>query len=157
MLTVGLGLAVAFLMLGFGRSLGSSWGAGWRTMWEILRWPIGLALVTVCLAALLRYAANRRQPGRAWLAFGAGAAVVLWALATIGLALTFRASSTFGQTYGPLAGVVALQLWTLFSSFGIFYGVSVAAELEAVRARSAGLTHEVAPPTGARSTELSRG
>jgi len=47
---------------------------------------------------------------------------------------------TFGQTYGPLAGIVALQIWTFLSSFSIFYGVSVAAELEAIRA-GAGRTH----------------
>ena len=133
-LTVGTGLAIAFLLLGFGRSIGRSWGHEARVAWEILRWPIGLALIAVCLAALLGHSANRRQPGRAWLAFGSGVAVVLWALSTIGLAIAFRLASNFGQTYGPLAGIVALQLWTFLSSFSIFYGVSVAAELEAIRA-----------------------
>ena len=37
-------------------------------------------------------------------------------------------------TYGPLAGIVALQLWTLFSAIAIFFGAAVAAQLEAVRA-----------------------
>jgi YihY family inner membrane protein len=140
MLTVGSGLALAFLMLGFGRSIGRSWGHTARVAWEIIRWPLGLALVIVCLAALLRYSANRRQPGKEWLAFGAGTAVALWSLSTVALALTFRASSTFGQTYGPLAGIVALQFWTFLSSFSIFYGVSVAAELEAIRSQS-GVRH----------------
>ena len=54
--TVGAGLAIAFLMLGFGRSIGKSWGHEARVLWEILRWPIGLALIAVCLAAILRYA-----------------------------------------------------------------------------------------------------
>ena len=121
-------------MLGFGRSIGSSWGHDARVVWDVLRWPAGLLLIAVCLAALLGRSVNRRQPGRAWLAFGAGVAVALWALSTIGLALAFRLSSSFGQTYGPLAGLVALQIWTFLSSFSIFYGVSVAAELEAVRA-----------------------
>ena len=133
-ITVGTGLAIAFLMLGFGRSIGSSWGHEARVAWEILRWPIGLALIAVCLAAILAHSANRRQPGRSWLAFGSGVAVVLWALSTIGLALAFRLASNFGETYGPLAGIVALQIWTFLSAFSIFYGVSVAAELEAVRA-----------------------
>ena len=110
--TVGAGLGIAFLMLGFGRSIGTSWGHEARVLWEVARWPIGLALIALCLAAILRYSANRRQPGRAWLAFGSGVAVVLWALSTIGLALVFRLASNFGQTYGPLAGIVALQIWT---------------------------------------------
>jgi YihY family inner membrane protein len=133
-LTVGVGLGLAFLMLGFGRNIGSSWGHEARVVWEVLRWPVGLLLIAVCLAALLGRSVNRRQPGKAWLAFGGGVAVALWALATIGLALAFRFSSSFGQTYGPLAGIVALQIWTFLSSFSIFYGVSVAAELEAIRA-----------------------
>jgi YihY family inner membrane protein len=147
-LTVGTGLGIAFLLLGFGRSIGRSWGHEARVAWEILRWPIGLALIAVCLAALLSYSANRRQPGRAWLAFGSGVAVVLWAVSTIGLALAFRFASNFGQTYGPLAGIVALQLWTFLSSFSIFYGVSVAAELEAIRA-GAGETHAARPEASA--------
>ena len=46
----------------------------------------------------------------------------------------FNVSKTFGQTYGSLAGLVALQLWTFFSALAILYGVAVAAQLEAVRA-----------------------
>ena len=46
----------------------------------------------------------------------------------------FRASTSFGDTYGPLAGIVALQIWTLLSSISILYGAAVAAQLEAVRA-----------------------
>ena len=132
--TVGAGLAIAFLMLGFGRSIGSSWGHEARVTWEVLRWPVGLALIAICLATIFGHSANRRQPGRAWLGFGAGVAVALWALSTIGLALVFRLASNFGETYGPLAGIVALQIWTFLSAFSIFYGVAVAAELEAIRA-----------------------
>jgi uncharacterized BrkB/YihY/UPF0761 family membrane protein len=81
-------------------------------------------------------------------------AVVLWALSTIGLALVFRLATNFGQTYGPLAGIVALQIWTFLSAFSIFYGVAVAAELEAIRA-GAGETEtaraDVAAPTARAS------
>lgn len=133
-ITVGVGFAIAFLMLGFGASIGSSWGHDARVVWDVLRWPVGLLLIAVCLAAVLGRSVNRRQPGRAWLAFGSGVAVALWALSTIGLALAFRLSSSFGETYGPLAGIVALQIWTFVSAFSIFYGVAVAAELEAIRA-----------------------
>jgi uncharacterized BrkB/YihY/UPF0761 family membrane protein len=46
----------------------------------------------------------------------------------------FNLSETFGETYGSLAGLVALQLWTFFSALAILFGVAVAAQLEAVRA-----------------------
>ena len=58
----------------------------------------------------------------------------LWVAVTVLLALFFTISSTFGQTYGPLAGIVALILWALASSIAVLFGGAVAAQLEAVRA-----------------------
>jgi uncharacterized BrkB/YihY/UPF0761 family membrane protein len=52
------------------------------------------------------------------------------------LALAFRLASTFPQTQGSLAGIVALLLWGYLSALAIFYGVAVAAQLEAERALS---------------------
>jgi uncharacterized BrkB/YihY/UPF0761 family membrane protein len=69
-----------------------------------------------------------------WLAFGAGIGVALWTIVTLSFGVLFNASSSFGETYGPLAGIVALQLWTLFAAISILFGVAVAAQLEAVRA-----------------------
>jgi uncharacterized BrkB/YihY/UPF0761 family membrane protein len=59
---------------------------------------------------------------------------MLWSAVTLLLGSMFRVSSTFGDTYGPLAGIVALQIWTLLSAIAILYGAAVAAQLEAVRA-----------------------
>ena len=53
---------------------------------------------------------------------------------TLGLGLLFQVSTSFGDTYGPLAGIVALLLWALLSAIGLFFGAAVAAQLEAVRA-----------------------
>ena len=60
--------------------------------------------------------------------------VVLWAAATLVLGGFFTASSSFGKTYGPLAGIVALLLWSLLSSIALLYGAAIAAQLESVRA-----------------------
>ena len=98
------------------------------------RWPVGIALVAAGLSLLFRWAPKRRQPGWTWLVFGAGIGVLAWTLTTVLLSLVFNFSKTFGQTYGSLAGLVALQLWTVFSAFAILYGIAVAAQLEAVRA-----------------------
>jgi YihY family inner membrane protein len=133
--TVGPLMAVALLFIGFApdpeRPVGTLTGA-----WLYGRWPVAVALVVVALALLLRFSPNRRQPGRAWLAFGALTGVVLWILATGLLALAFRLAATFPRTYGPLAGIVALLLWGYVSALAIFYGVAVAAELEATRAHN---------------------
>lgn len=126
----------AFVLLGLNWRQADGWLADTNAAWLVLRWPLGLALVAIAFGVLLRYCPNRQQPGRAWLAFGSLVAVVLWAGSTVLLGLAFELASTFPQTYGPLAGVVALLLWTYVSAFAIFYGVAVAAQLEAERASS---------------------
>jgi len=129
--SAGVVIAAAFALLAFGRGLVDDGTA--RSAWIVLRWPIGIALVAAGLAALFNWAPRRRQPGWPWLAFGAWISVAGWTLVTAALALVFNVSKTFGQTYGSLAGLVALQLWTFFSALAILYGVAVAAQLEAVR------------------------
>ena len=86
------------------------------------------------MALLFRLSPYRRQPAWSWLAYGSALSVVLWSASTLALGVMFRVSSTFGDTYGPLAGIVALQIWTLLSAISILYGAAVAAQLEAVRA-----------------------
>ena len=133
-LTVGPLFAVALLFIGFAPDPDAPTTGTLGAIWIYGRWALALVLVVAALALLLRFCPNRQQPGRAWLAFGALTGVVLWVAATILLALGFRLASTFPQTYGPLAGVVALLLWGYLSAIAIFYGVAVAAELEAERA-----------------------
>jgi YihY family inner membrane protein len=131
--SVGFLFAVAFILLAFGRDIGREDDVV-HTVWMVVRWPAGLLLAALALTGLLEYAPRRRQPNKSWLAFGAGIGVVLWTLVTLTFGVVFNASSSFGETYGPLAGIVALQLWTLFSAVAILFGAAVAAQLEAVRA-----------------------
>ena len=74
------------------------------TIWNVVRWPIGIGLLIAATALVFRWAPRRRQPGWSWLSVGALAAVGLLALVTIALNLFFQFSTTFGSTYGPLAG-----------------------------------------------------
>jgi YihY family inner membrane protein len=132
-LTVGPLFAVALLFIGFAPDPDSPTGGILATVWIYGRWLLAFALVVAALGLLLRFSPNRHQPGRAWLTFGALTGVLLWVAATVLLALGFRLASTFPQTYGSLAGVVALLLWGYLSALAIFYGVAVAAQLEAER------------------------
>lgn len=124
---------VAFVLLAFGRDIGSPDGT-FHTIWTIVRWPVGLIVAAVALAGLLQYAPRRRQPHMSWLAFGSVIGVLCWAAVTLLFGVFFNASSSFGDTYGSLAGIVALQLWSFFSAVAILFGAAVAAQLEAVRA-----------------------
>ncbi len=134
-LSVGALIAAAFVCLALGRDIVplSVHGAGARA-WSVARWPIGLGLTGVAVTAIFRWSPRRRQPHLSWLVFGSAVSVVLWALVTVGLGLFFRSSSSFGATYGPLAGIVALMMWSLLSSIALLYGAALTAQLEAVRA-----------------------
>ncbi|MEJ7834114.1 MAG: YihY/virulence factor BrkB family protein [Nocardioides sp.] len=132
-------VGVGFLLLVAGGAFGDAmvafydWSDGARTWWEIVRWPAGLALLVFTIAVLLDHAPRRRQPALSWLALGSGIAVLLSMAAAGGLAAYVNLSGSFGSTYGPLAGIVALLVWSLLSSISFFYGVAVCAQLEALR------------------------
>jgi YihY family inner membrane protein len=103
-------------------------------VWDVVRWPAAILLETLAITLLFRWSPRRRQPSLSWLAFGAAVATIGWLIVTGALGLFFAASRDFGQTYGPLAGIVALLLWSLLSAIAVLYGGAVAAQLEAVRA-----------------------
>ena len=132
-LGAGSGLAIAFLVFAIGRRSDTA-NSFLHSTWPWIRWPLGLAVAMLALSALLRWSPRRHQPAWSWLMFGALVCVAGWVLVTVALSLALNASSNFGTTYGPLAGIVALQLWTFFSAIAIFVGAAVAAQLEAVRA-----------------------
>lgn len=133
--TAGLLAATASTLLVFGRRVGQTIdNSVVASVWDIGRWPLALVLMSSAIALLFRWAPCRHQPSWSWLAFGATVSVILWALVTTVLGGFFAASSSFGETYGPLAGIVALLLWSLLSSIALLYGASIAAQLESVRA-----------------------
>jgi YihY family inner membrane protein len=125
---------VAGTMLTVGRKLSEDVGGhATHIAWHAIRWPVALALAAAAFGGILRWAPRRRQPHWSWLAFGGVIGVAGWTIVTVLFGLAFRASSSFGDVYGSLAGVVALQIWTFLSSVAIFFGAAIAAQLEAVR------------------------
>jgi YihY family inner membrane protein len=110
------------------------WSSTTESIWSVARWPSGIVLMVATIAVLLDHSPRRRQPSLSWLALGSAVAVLASTFATAGLALYVSLSSSFGQVYGPLAGVFALLLWSLLCSIALFYGAAVCAQLEACRA-----------------------
>jgi len=140
LLTISAGLLglLGFAALGLGDALASSFaGSTGATIWNVVRWPVGIGLLIASSAMIMRWSPRRHQPGWSWLSLGALAGVGMVALVTLLLNLFFQVSTTFGSTYGPLAGVIALALWGYLSSAGFLYGAALSAQLEAVRAGDA--------------------
>ncbi|BCJ57641.1 ribonuclease [Micromonospora endophytica] len=137
--TAGLPALAGFLILVGGGPMGDSverhyaWGEVASVGWDVIRWPLSLGLTVLAVAVLFRHAPRRRQPGLSWLFFGAGIATVLWWLASLLLAAYVGLSDGFGQTYGALAGIMALLLWANLTGMALFGGLAFAAQLEAVR------------------------
>jgi YihY family inner membrane protein len=134
MFSVGLLLVLGFLAIGFGSSLGGGFSDEIASVWAWVRWPIGAALVGLAMALLYKVAPNRKQPSIAWLATGGYMATAVWLLLTIALTLYLNGSSTFGDTYGALAGFIGILLWAQLTGIAILFGVAFTAQLEAVRA-----------------------
>ena len=150
-LTAGVLSTAAFAMFALGHGIGQGLNDDTVTqIWNVVRWPIALVLMMAAIALLFRWSPHRHQPAWSWLAFGSTVSVVLWSLATLGLGLFFQASTTFSTTYGPLAGMIAILLWSLLSSIAILFGAAIAVQLEAVRAGAAA-------PKDERKVELGSG
>jgi YihY family inner membrane protein len=125
----------AFALLAFGHSIGASiHNPALNRTWGLARWPAAVLLSLVATSLVFRYSPRRRQPGLSWMAFGAAVSTGLWLVVTIGLGAFFSLSKSFGETYGPLSGIVALLLWALLAAIALLYGAAIAAQLEAVRA-----------------------
>lgn len=135
--TAGIALTVAVTSLVLGRPIDNAIEDGWaEPIWDVTRWPIAILLLIGATTFVMKWSPNRRQPGYSWLGYGAAISVALTVAASLLLALFFGVSTTFGDTYGPLAGLVALLLWTLMVAIASLYGVAVTAQLEMERAES---------------------
>ena len=132
MLTAGVATVLAAILLVAGSTLADA--AGWGIAFKVLRWPVALGLVVTALALLFEVAPRRRQPEASWLAVGSSVSAVLWLIFLGVLAVFVGVSPNFGATYGPLAGTIAVLLWTFASAVALLLGLAFAAQLEAVRA-----------------------
>ena len=84
-----------------------------------------------CSSRSRRAGASPRRPGSR---SAPALAALLWLLFTGALALWIGATENFGATYGPLAGTIAVLLWTFLTALAVLLGLAFAAQLEAVRA-----------------------
>jgi YihY family inner membrane protein len=136
-LTISAGLlaVAAFVLTTLGRGLAQVWeDSAAQDVWNIVRWPVAFGLLVGATVCIFRWSPRRHQPSWSWLTMGALLSVTLVLVVTLALGGILSLSSNLGETYGPLAGFVALLLWTILTSIALLYGVAVAAQLEAVRA-----------------------
>ncbi|TCJ89786.1 membrane protein [Nocardia alba] len=129
--------AVGVLVSGRLAEIVGSWlGLGSVTVqvWGIAKWPVLAILVSLAVALLYWAAPNARQPGFRWLSPGSVLAVLLWVLASAGLAFYATNFGSYNKIYGSLAGAVVFLVWLWLTNMAILLGAQLNAEL--VRGRN---------------------
>ncbi len=118
--------------------LGQAWRAGGSHSSDpgfgTVHWLLGAACLFIATGVVLRWSPRRRQPGWAWLWAGIGSAAGGIVLVTLLLRAYLSANESFGDTYGPFAGLIGILLWSYGVSIVLFMGIALAAQMEAVRA-----------------------
>jgi membrane protein len=125
-------------------SIGDQIGVGSQALavWNIAKWPVILVVVTLIVAMLYYTTPNVRQPRFRWISVGAGVAIVIWVLASVGFAYYVAAFGSYNRTYGALAGVVVGLLWIWITNLALLLGAEIDSELERGRELQAGMAAE---------------
>lgn len=100
-----------------------------------VRWIIIVIIVTLSIAILYKFGANRRETRWRWFTWGASVATILWLLATIVFFVYAQYFASFSQSYSIFAGVIVLMIWLNLSAIAILVGALVNAKFEAHRHR----------------------
>lgn len=134
MLSAGVLVIVGFATLGLGEAWFHHAPGALRLAWAVGRIPLAIVLGVVAAALIFKLCPRRRQPTLSWLTVGGLLAIVGTIVASLLLDLYLAASSSFGTTYGPLAGFIGVLLWLNLVSVALLFGLAFAAQLEAARA-----------------------
>jgi len=137
--SAGVLFALAFALLAAGAGVSAGLGKAGvsdtlTTIFNVVRWPLGLLCAFGALTLVYKVSPNRNQPGAGWLQVGTVMATLLWVALTALLAWYYSVNDSLGQTYGPLVGIIALLTWAYASAVAVLFGAAFAAQLEAVRA-----------------------
>lgn len=117
-------------------------GQGAVTVFDILKWPVILAVVVVIVAVLYYATPNVQQPKFRWISVGAGIAILVWLVLSLGFGFYVANFGSYNKTYGSLAGVVVFLLWLWLTNLALLFGAQVDSELERARQLEAGIPAE---------------
>lgn len=104
------------------------------TIWNILKWPVMIALFALLLALLYYSAPDVSHPGFTWVSPGSILAVLMWLVASAVFALYVSNFGAYNKTYGSLGGVIIFLVWLWISNIAVLIGAQFNAALERERA-----------------------
>jgi membrane protein len=120
------------------------------TVWNIVKWPILVLIISQILALLYWASPNAKQAGIRWVSPGGLLAVVIWIAASVGFAFYVANFGSYNKTYGTLAGVIVFLVWLWISNIAVLLGAEFDAELHRGRAIETGHPEDEEPFIGLR-------
>jgi membrane protein len=123
-----------------------------RLLLRLLAWPVLAAVMAAALAALYRFAPDRKDARWRWISGGAVLATLLWLAASIALFAYVQTLGSYESTYGSLAGVAISMFWLWITVFLVIVGAAVNAEAERETVRDSTVGPE--QPVGERGAAV---
>ena len=157
MLAVALALMAIVVSGPVARAIGDTLGVGEGavTAFNIVKWPVILAVVIVIVALLYYATPNVRQPKFHWISVGAAIGIGVWLLASAAFGFYVSNFGSYNKTYGSLAGVIIFLLWLWLTNLALLFGAEVDSELERARELEAGIEAEETLQLPPRDTKKS--
>ena len=95
-----------------------------------ITWIVAATLASAAIAAVYRFAPDRKDARWRWLSIGSALATIMWLVATVGFGFYASRFGDYNATYGSLGAVVVLLLWLYVSAYAILLGAELNAEAE---------------------------
>jgi membrane protein len=146
--------AIVILTGPIANQVGSAFGIGHAAVliWDIVKWPVLVIIVSVMLSLLYKASPNIRQPRFRWISAGGVLAVILWLIASGLFAVYVSFSGSYNKTYGSLATVIIFLVWLWITNIAILLGAEFNAETQRERAIRTGVPDDLEPFAELRDT-----
>jgi membrane protein len=138
-------VAMALVLTGpAAKAVGDAIGLGSTAVliWDIVKWPVIIAVVVFIVAVLYYATPNVKQPKFRWVSIGAIFAIVVWVIVSAAFGFYVSNFGSYNKTYGALAGVIVFLLWLWLTNLALLFGAELDAELERGRELQAGIPAE---------------
>jgi membrane protein len=112
-------------------------GEAFTTTWNVLRWPVAVALVLVGVGLIYALAPASRPRWRG-VTPGSVVAVAGWLAAAAGLRLYVARLADYNATYGSIGGAILLLFWLYLTALVLLVGAEIDAEIAHARHAPAG-------------------
>ncbi|SHG32874.1 membrane protein [Jatrophihabitans endophyticus] len=134
--------------------VGEAFGIGDTAVlvWDIVKWPVLLVIVSLMFSLLYKATPNVKQPRFRWITPGGVLAVVVWLVASGLFAVYVALSGSYNKTYGSLATVIVFLVWLWITNIAILLGAEFNAETQRERAIRAGMPADLEPFAELRDT-----